>query len=267
MRAVFWRVIKDRRNVTLIYLIVAVALIWLYVAIYPSIQAQSANFEQLLKTYPEGFLKAFNIDIKSYTTIGGYLAAEQYSFMWPIIAIFMLVGFAGTALAGEIEKGTIESLLSQPISRVKLYFGKYFAGLVILISFILLSIFSAVPILSAYNISYDLKIFVTMAILGLMFSLAIFSVSMLFSSFSSDRGRVYFLSGGLLVLMYILNIVASLKESITDLKYFSFFYYFNASKALIYNQIDHWAYLVFFGVAVVATILGAIIFSKRDVAV
>lgn len=267
MRALFWRVIKDRRNVTLIYLIAVVALIWLYVALYPSIMAQSANFEALLKTYPEGFLKAFNIDIKSYTTIGGYLAAEQYSFMWPIITIFMLVGFAGTALAGEIEKGTIELMLAQPISRAKLFFGKYLAGIAILAAYILLSIFSAAPILSAYHLHYEFKIFVTMAILGFLFSLAVFSLSMFFSSLSYERGRVYFLSGGILVLMYILNLVASLKESISNLKYFSFFYYFNPSKALIYNQIDHWAYVVFIGVAVIATTLGVIIFTKRDVAV
>ena len=267
MRAIFWRIIKDRRNVTLIYIIAAVALVWLYVAIYPSIQAQSASLEQVLKTYPESFLKAFNVDLKSYTTIGGYLAAEQYSFTWPIITIFMLVGFSGTALAGEIEKGTIELLLSQPVSRVKLFLGRYFAGLAILIAYILLSIFAAAPILSAYHIGYDFNIFVTMAVLGFMFSWAIFSLAMFFSSLSSDRGRVYFFSGGLLVLMYILNIVGALKESLSDFKFFSFFYYFNPSKALIYNEIDHWSYLIFIGVAVVATISGAIIFSKRDIAV
>ena len=267
MWAIFWRIIKDRRNVTLIYLVATVALIWLYVALYPSIKSQTANLESLLKTYPEGFLKAFNVDIKSYTTIGGYLAAEQYSFMWPIILIFMLVGFSGTALASEVEKGTIEMLLSQPISRLKIFFGRYLAGLGTLIAFIFFSVFSAAPILSAYHISYDFKIFTTMAILGFMFGLAVFSLAMFFSSLSIERGRVYFLSGGILVLMYILNIVASLKESLSDLRYFSFFYYFNPSKALIYNQIDHWAYLVFLGVAVVATVLGALCFVKRDIAV
>lgn len=265
MWAVFWRTIKDRRVVTLIYLAVAIALIWLYVALYPSIKSQSANFESLLKTYPEGFLKAFNIDIKSYTTIGGYLASEQYSFMWPIILIFMLVGFSGTALAGEIEKGTIEMLLSQPISRLKIFAGKYLAGLGMLIAFMLFSVYAAAPILSLYHIGYDLKIFTTMTILGFMFGLAVFSLAMFFSSLSMERGRVYFLSGGLLVLMYVLNLVASLKENVADLKYFSFFYYFNASKALIYNQIDHWAYLVFLGVAVVSAVLGAIWFMKRDI--
>ena len=67
--------------------------------------------------------------------------------------------------------------------------------------------------------------------------------------------------------MYVLNIIAAIRESLADLKYASFFYYFNPSLALIYNKIDDYSYVVFLSVIVVFTILGAIIFSKRDIAV
>lgn len=266
MIALFWRTLKDRRILLLIYCLSSIVLLWMYIALFPSFKDQSANLEQLIKSYPESFLKAFNFDIKSFTTVGGFLATEQFSFMWPMLVIFMTVGYAGSALAGEIEKGTIELLLSQPISRTKLFLSRYLAGLLMLILFVFLSIFAAIPLIEIYNINFNFESFVTLALLGLMFGLSIFSIGMFLSSLFSDKGKVFFTCGGALVAMYVLNILSSLKDNLADLKYISFFYYFNPGKALIYNQIDQWAYLVFFGTAFVLTILGLVIFSRRDIA-
>lgn len=265
MWTIFFRAIKDRRVMLLIYILSSVLLLWMYVAFFPAFKDQSASMDQMLKTMPESLLKAFNFDIKSFSTIEGFLSTEQFSLMWPIFLILMLVGFAGASLAGEIENGTIELLLSQPISRLKLFLGRYFAGFLMLILFIIFSIYAAIPLIEAYNISFKTESFTTMAILGFMFGLSIFSLAMFFSSIFSDKGKVFFLSGLVIVVMYILNIVSGIKESLSDLKYFSIFYYFNPGQALIHQQIDHWAYGVFLGSALVLTILGLIIFTRRDI--
>lgn len=266
MLTIFFRTLKDRRLVSIIYCLLSVGLLWMYIALFPSFKEQSASMEELLKSYPESLMKAFNFDIKSFTTLEGYLSTEQYSLMWPLLVILATVGFAGSALAGEIEKGTIEVLLSQPVSRIKLYFGRYFAGLAILIIFVVISIFSAIPLARIYDIDFSAQGFSVFALLAFIFSWAIYSISMFCSAVFSDKGKVFFISGGLIVLMYVLNIVSALKENLSDLKYGSFFYYFNPTKALFNNEINNWAYLVFIGIALVFTILGAIWFSKRDIA-
>ena len=266
MWQIFLRTLKDRRTLLIIYCVASIALLWMYIGLFPSIKEQSANLEALVKSYPEALLKAFNFDIHSLTTIEGFLSGEQFSFVWPLMVIFMMVGYAGSSIAGEIERGTIEILLAQPISRLKLFFGRYFAGLVMLVLFVILSILPAMPIIFAYNLTFKTENFMTMSILGFLFGLAIYSLAMMLTNIFSDRGKVFFVSGGFLVLMYVLNIVSTLKENLSDLKYFSFFYYFNQSKALVYNQIDHWAYLVFIGTAVALTVLGAIWFMRRDIA-
>lgn len=266
MWAVFWRILKDRRIQILIYCLSSIGLLWMYIALFPAFKDQSASLEQLIKSYPESFLKAFNFDIKSFTTLEGYLATEQYSFVYPLMVIFMLVGYAGSCFAGEIEKGTIEVLLSQPISRLKLFFSRYLAGLLILIIFTAVSVYSALPLSKAYDISYSIEGFNKLWLLAFMFAFAIYSIAIMLSSIFSDRGKVFFISGGLLIAMYVLNIISALRESLSDFRFASFFYYFNPSKALSHNQIDQWAYLVFWGVAIVCTLVGAIWFSKRDIA-
>lgn len=266
MWAVFTRTIKDRRILLLVYILASIGLLWMYIALFPSFKDQSGSLEQLIKNYPESFMKAFNFDIKSFTTLEGYLSTEQFSFVWPLLVIFMTLGYSGYALSSEVEKGTIEILLSQPISRLKLFFGRYFAGLLMITIFTVFSVYAAIPLARAYNIDFNTHNFLTISILSFLFVWAIYSIGMFFSAVFSGIGRVYFVTGGILVLMYVLNIVSALQDNLADLKYASFFYYFNPQKALVYNQIDHWAYLVFGGTIVVCTLLGAIWFSKRDIA-
>ncbi len=67
--------------------------------------------------------------------------------------------------------------------------------------------------------------------------------------------------------MYVINIITNVKESLENLKYLSFFNYYDYSAAINYNTIDETAICVFLGVSVLATILGAIWFIRRDVAV
>jgi len=265
MWTIFWRIIKDRRTIFLVYILVNIGLLWMYIGLFPAFKSQSAAMTEMLKAYPESFMKAFNFDIASFNTIEGFLSTEQFSFMWPLLVILMTIGFAGTAFAGEIEKGTIEVLLSQPVSRLKLFISRYLAGLFSLIVFVLFSIFSAIPIMKIYDINFKLENFATLALLAFLFGLAIYSIGMFLSAIFSDKGKVFFISGGLLVLMYVLNIVSALKDSLADLKYGSFFYYFNASRALSHNQIDNWSYLIFIATAVVLAIVGSIYFTKRDV--
>ena len=267
MKTIFWRTILDRKISLLAYCFGAILFLWIYVGMFPGIQSQSANMMKLLESYPQAMLKAFNIESLDFTHLENFVAMEHFSFVWPIMAIFLLVSLGGSSIAGEIERGTIEVLLSQPISRVKIFFGKYLAGIFTLTVFTFVSVFAVVPLAAAYHVEYQLQNFVTVTLLSLLFSWAIMSISFLFSAIFSDKGKAYFLTGGILVLMYVLNIVASLKESLINLKYLSFFYYFNTSKALIHHQIDIWAYVVFLGFAIIATILALFIFKKRDVAV
>jgi hypothetical protein len=81
-----------------------------------------------------------------------------------------------------------------------------------------------------------------------------------FSSLFSEKGRANFIPAGILVLMYVLNIVAGLKDNLKNLKYFSFFYYYNPGKFLVYGEVDNRAWWVFLGTFLVATILAAIWF-------
>ena len=263
---VVWRVFKDRWVQLVIYSGISFLLVWLYVGLFPAIRDQAEQMKGFMEAYPESLTAAFNIDDSLFTQIEGFLSAEQYSFIWPIFAIVIASSLGGAAIAGEIEKGTIEVFLAQPISRIKLFFAKYFSGFAVLAIFTFISVFSIVPLAAMHNIDYKLENFALFSVVAFLFALAIYSMAMLFSSLFNQKGRVYFLTAGVIILMYVVNIVAALKDNLNDIKYFSFFYYYNSTEILVHNNIDDLTWWVFAGCIVVFTALGAYVFNKRDIA-
>lgn len=267
MLTIIFRTIRDRKFSILSYSLASVGFLWMYVALFPSIQKEAARMSELLKSYPEALMKAFNIQDLNFDTLEKFLAMEQMSFVWPILVIILAVSYAGGSLASEIEKGTIEILLAAPLSRLKIYFSRYFAGFIILIFFNALSFFSVMPLAEIYDIKYVFKNYLTLFIMASLFSLAVFSISYFLSAIFSERSKVYVLAGGTLLLMYVLNVVALLKDNLKNLKYFSFFHYFDSSAVLIKNEVELTSVIVFCAVIFVFTVFGALWFNGRDIAV
>ena len=242
---------------------------WMYIGMFPSFADKKEEFNQLMQYYPADLMKAFGIQEVGaiFSSIENFLAMEQFGIVWPIVVIAFVVSIGGSSIAGEIEAGTIETLLELPVSRVKIFFAKYLGGLVLTAIFTAVSIFAAIPLAAAYKVDYQTSHYVTMFVVGMLFAWAIMSIAFFFSVVFNSKGKAYFIPVGILILMYVLKIISSLKESLKDLQYTSFFYYYDANKALIDNAIDKWSYLVFGGVIIVFTIIAVIWFSKRDVAV
>jgi len=267
MMAIALRFLRDKWVSLLIYSIASIGMMWMYVAMFPSILAQSESYSKLAEAFPEAMLKAFGIDSFVLDSIEKFLSLEHLSMVWPLMIILLSVAFAGNAIAREIDKGTIEHLLARPVSRMKIFFGRYIAGLLALVVFVVLSMYAIIPIAAIHDISYLLSHFSTAVFLGLLFGWAIFSAAMMLSSFFSDKGKVAMLIGGLLILMYVLNIISGIKENLQNLQYLSFFHYFATNDALVKNVIGTESIIVFAGAAIVCTIIGAWRFIRRDIAV
>jgi ABC-2 type transport system permease protein len=239
----------------------------MFVAMWPSFSKETEKFMELADAYPEGLMKALNIDIAiMFGSLEGFIAGEHFSILWPIIVIILTLAYASAAIAGEIDKGTIELLLAQPISRLKIFLAKYFSGLVIITAFIFLSNFSVVPLSILHNVDIQVQNFLTISVLGFLFAFAIYGICIMLSSLSSARGLPMALTGGILIIMYALNVFSAFQESIENIKYLSFFYYYDFAGAAINNHLDILNVSVFLAVGIITTIIGAVIFIKRDIA-
>jgi ABC-2 type transport system permease protein len=246
-------------------MLAALLFMWLYVALFSSIREQSAALARALQSLPEVFFKALGIEKLDISTIESFLAVEHFSFIWPIMAILLVLAIAGAGFAGQVEQGTAEMLLSRPVSRLKIFIAKYAVGIFSLFVFTIVSVFTIVPLAALHDVDYAIANFASAAAISFLFGWAVFSVAVLFSVIFSEKSRVYMVSGSILVVMYVLNIVAALKESLSDLKYGSFFHFYDYNDALLRNNLKPTGILVFSGVAVACTIAAALWFRKRDI--
>lgn len=266
MFGIITRFIKDKFNAFIGFSLGIIAFLEMYISLFPSIKETSAQLNQLLEAYPDTFFKAFGMDKAdlAFQNVESYLATEQFSFMWPILAIIFASSLANAIAVNDSDKGTFEFVLAQPISRTKLFLTRYFSGLLMLLAFTAISIFGAFPLLELHNVSYDASKFITVFWVSLGFIFAIYSLAALFSAIFSDKGKASFITGGIVMLMYVLNIVSGLKDNLKDVKYSSLFYYFSPAQALNKGIIVDWALPVLFGFGIVTLILAVFVYNKRD---
>lgn len=261
------QIFRKRGKSLLVYIAIAVALAWMMIAVFPSFSEGAEELQEAFASYPEVFLEAVDVDLAvMLSDLEGFLAAEQYSIMWPLVTIVFALSLGGTAIAGEIETGTLDFLLAQPISRVRVYGGKFIAGLVLIALFTVLTVLSVIPLAKLYGLEVILEAHALMALLGFLFGMAIYAVSLMLSSLFSTRARVFSVAAGVLLSMYAADVVASLKESLSNLKYFSFFHYFDHNAALIDRSISGETVLVFLAVSLTCLIVGGVVFARRDIA-
>lgn len=266
MISIFKRFFRDRWVSLVIYVVAGIAFLWMYVALFPYIKSQSDQLNQLLNSYPESMKKAFGMQTSMlFSSLEGYISTEMFSFFWPMLVSFLGVATGALIVAGEIEIGTIELILAQPVSRLKIYFGKYLVGLVNILIFVVLSIIAIVPLAKIYHISYQFSHYINLIFMGLLFATAIFSIATLISAKFSDRGKVYFITAGILIVMYVVNIISGLKDNLKNLQYFSFLHYFKAGDILVNNKVEVTSIIVFISIIILSTLLGAWIFVRRDI--
>ncbi|MFA5134700.1 MAG: ABC transporter permease subunit [Patescibacteria group bacterium] len=265
MKTIFLRTLQDRKYSILIFCISGVLLLWLYILMFPTMQDMGENILSLMESYPPALKDMFPISEASFTKIENFLAMEQYSLMIPVLIIFMVAGIAAAAFSSEIEKGTIEILLSRPVSRISIFFGKYLVGLSALALFIVASTFMIIPLATMHNVDYSIENFLSISLLCFIFGWAVFSIAMLLSVIFSERSKVFMIIGGMMVIMYVMQIVSSVSEKWENAQFFSFFYYYDYENALLNNSLDLTDVLVFAAVAVSCTAFGFYWFNRRDV--
>ncbi|TMT86544.1 ABC transporter permease [Haloterrigena sp. H1] len=164
-----------------------IALIVLTVALFPSIEETGVDFDAYLESLPPEATRAFVGSVTTLTTIEGYLVSQLYQFGWVLLLAIYYAYAAASTVAGEIERGTVEVMLSLPISRTRFVVAKFLSlvpGLVLVNAITFLAIYLGVELVGesvsvsrlfavhAYSIAYLLAC----AGVGLVASVAFDSV-------------------------------------------------------------------------------------------
>jgi ABC-2 type transport system permease protein len=124
LRSVLTKTLRDGRRAFAWWTIGIVGLVALMIAVFPTVR-DNEELNQLVQEYPEalkGFI-AFGGEV-DYLSGAGYLGSELFSFMVPLLFLIAAVGAGAGAIAGEEERGSLDLLLSTPLSRTRIALEK-----------------------------------------------------------------------------------------------------------------------------------------------
>lgn len=115
-RTVFTKTLYDQRRSLLGWSIGVVLMTGLMVALWPSVR-DIPDLEQFLANYPEAMRDLFNI--QSLSTGAGFLNAELFSSLAPVLFLVFGIARGARLIASEEEEHTLDVLLATPLSRTR----------------------------------------------------------------------------------------------------------------------------------------------------
>lgn len=243
-----------------------VALVALMIAVYPSVRDNPA-MDQILEAYPD-LVQAFVSfgGVVDYTSPAGYLGAELFSMMLPLLFIIAAIVAGSKAVAGEEEAGTLDLLLSMPLSRTRVLMEKT-AALVIEMTILGLVLFVSL-LVGTLAIGMDISAgalaaatFDVVALSWLFGALAI-----LLGAAIGHRAIAGGIAAALAVLAYVVNGLAPLVDALDALRPYSPWYHYADSAALT-TGLHPGNVAVLLGITVVLVAIAPLLLRRRDIGV
>jgi ABC-2 type transport system permease protein len=121
----FWHELMNNRGKVLGWGLTLALLAGYLVSFYTTIADQQAELQKLIESYPPALMAFFGGTMDLFTP-AGFLHIEFFSYMPIVLGIFALLAGSGL-FAGDEEKGTLNLILSYPISRTRLFWGRVLA--------------------------------------------------------------------------------------------------------------------------------------------
>jgi len=255
--------LKDNLKSFIIWTSIIIAFVVMMIAVYPSFSNDMDAINEMMKNFPEGMLKAFNMDKIAFDTAIGYFATEGYMFVAILGGCFASIT-AGSIISKEESNGTSEFLLSKPIARNKIVTSKiltvliYITGLNLAISLITLIGFN---VINEFNFTKWLLISVGPLLLCLTFA----SISFLISCFIIKSRKVMTISLALVLGTYMLNIVAKLTDTLSFLKYLSPFEYVDTGYLIVEETLPFKYIIIMIVIITVCITLTYRLYNKKDI--
>jgi len=263
LRNVYLKTLRDSKRSILYYSIGSIAL-GLYVTLfYPTIR-DATGFADFLEQLPET-LQSIIGDAETYTTAEGFLNAEVFSFMGPMVfGVFAIM--AGTAaIAGEEESHTLDQLLANPISRRSVLLQK--AGSM-MTSMAVLSVALWVGLVGGSKIAgFDLSLTgTTQAIISLyLLGITLGLIALAIGASTGRKGLAGGIAAAVGVVGFLLDTFLSVVDALDPARFISLFYYFNSNDVII-NGINPVHFLTLVAIALIAVIISIWRFEGRDLA-
>ena len=233
LNSVFLKTQRDQRRSLAWWSLGAGILVGVMVGFYPTIEGIE-GLQELVDQYPDSLMAMFGAsDLAGFSTPAGYLNAELFGFMLPMLIAVFAVGRGSGAVAGEERAGTMELLLSQPIPRGRLVLEKYASMTVSVLQ--LVSFVWVVLVVGAQLVGMDIgavrlaEMCISLALLGLAFG----SVAFAIGAVTGRHGLSVAVGASVVAGGWVLNTLSLLSDVLESTRWLSLMHYYNGDSPLV----------------------------------
>lgn len=231
---------------------------------YTNVAENAEEWKKLFDVYPKEILLAFGIE-GDFADPGVFLSGYVYNFLWPLIAAIAAIAL-GTRVAADADRGFLDTVLATPITRTRHLLGSIAAqlgGLVVLAATMVGAIIAADAMIAPDFPTA--RVFLSTAH-AVAFGVAIAGPATWLAVALLDRGRAAGIVAGVLVIMYLLNVVAALAPDWGAVASVSLFRYFNVKELIGDGAYPFADSLLFIVIGVAGWALALASFRRRDLA-
>lgn len=260
---IFLHELKAYRKSTMIWTLSLVALVVLFLSMFPSFSKDAEEFKKLLEGFPVELRKAIGLSVESIATLIGFFS---YAFLYLKLAGAIQAMNLGTSiLSKESREKTADFLLTKPVTRAQVVTSKLLAALVSLVTTNI--VFIAATFMMASIVAGDdfnkealFLISISLFFLQLIFMALGIVISVIFPKIKS----VISVSLGTVFGFFMLGMISSTTED-EALRYLTPFNYFDSTYIT-----EHASYETSFlvtGTLVIITAVSAsyYLYGKKDV--
>ena len=237
-------------------------MIALVVGIFPSVQ-EAEGIEDYVQELPESLSAALGGEV-AFTTIEGFLIIEIYRMTWMLILGAYFAYVSAGFVAGEVERGSIELTLMNPVRRRRVVVEKFLSAVPDTVVVSLLSLFAVVVSVSWIDESIVVWNLVLLHSVAGVYLLACVGFGLLVSTLIDGEQRAQIAGFGGIAVMYIIEAVTR----DTDYEWVSLPMiprYFDPNRVLIDGEVDGTDTLILVGITVALVWAAAVVFEGSDI--
>ncbi|MEI7683247.1 MAG: ABC transporter permease subunit [Candidatus Saccharibacteria bacterium] len=257
---VFRKTLYEKRWMTLAWAAGFFAMTILTMSFYPYFK--NAGFGDLFANAPKSIQNIIGA-AADYKTVTGYVDQQIFAMRMPMLTIIMSISLFFSIGVGDEDRGILETLLAQTVSRSKVYWQKFLAGALLLglaHLAIIAGVMASYPIVHG-SVAFDRLLMATFAcwLLSLVFG----TIAYMAGAITGKRGLTIGTASGLAFGSYLISSLAPAVDKLASAVKFTPFYYYN-TPAVGQHGLKLTNVLVLVISIFVLCVAGLLVFRRRD---
>lgn len=260
---IFLYELKAYRRSTIIWTISLLALVVLFLSMFPSISKDAEEFKKVLEGYPEGVRKAIGLNIDSFFSLLGFYS---YSFLYiTLCGAIQAMNIGASIVSKEVREKTADFLLTKPVKRSTILTSKILAAIASLLVTNIVFIAGSSFIASQVKTEDFSKItFILISLILFLIQFIFLALGLVLSIVMKKVKSVITISLATVFAFFIIAMLSS--TSGDDVKrYFSPFKYFDTPYIIKHSSYEVSFLITGFVIVIVSIFTSYIVYTKKDI--